>query len=296
MTQDALIWANSIGFTHHWGSTIIFAALAVAIVRTPLQMVAKKIVNKQAEATPLISAWRFQVHASRLKEALQLARIRKRILKERGCQDWKTWAPALGIPIWFFMSEALRRLCGARGGWLSLMTGNYRETAKPTMDAASSVSEQASVALSSSVEAVSNGIQSLSSAVETGLANGGMLWFTDLTVADPTMLLPVGLMGTMLWSMFPRNKEMRKLVFDIGNSQAYMAPGLKWRVRLSRGLLVMSVVVPAACCNLPAGLFLYWISSMMFTQLSGRFVDMALKNPRVIKPCDKRESWILRSP
>ncbi|GKT57130.1 mitochondrial export translocase Oxa2 [Colletotrichum tofieldiae] len=296
-TGEALIWLNSCS-SGHWGTTIIFAAFAVAVARTPLQMIAKHIVNKQAEAMPLLNAWKFQFRANRLSEALQLARTRKRLLRERGCQDWKAWAPALGIPIWFLMSETLRRLCGARGGWLSLLSGNYKDTAQSTTDAvaaaaAASLPEQASTTLSSSVEAVSDGLQSLSSTVEAGMANGGMLWFTDLTVADPTMALPGILMLTMGYTMFPKQEEMRKLVFDFGNSQAYMTPGLKWRVRLQRGLLVSAVIVPALCSNLPAGLFVYWIASMAFTQVSGKVVDRVFPKPHVIQPCRTREPIIL---
>ncbi|GKT49973.1 mitochondrial inner membrane protein oxa1-1 [Colletotrichum spaethianum] len=293
-TGEALIWLNSLGSTGHWGTTIIFAAFAVAVVRTPLQMIAKHIVNKQTETMPLLNAWRFQFRANRLSGALQLARTRKRLLKERGCQDWKAWAPALGIPIWFLMSETLRRLCGARGGWLSLLSGNYKDTTQPAVGAAAaSVPEQASTALSSSVEAVSNGLQSLGSTVEAGMANGGMLWFTDLTVADPTMALPGILMLTMGYTMFPKQEEMRKLVFDFGNSQAYMTPGLKWRVRLQRGLLVSAILVPALCSNLPAGLFVYWIASMAFTQVSGKVVDRVFPKPHTVQPCRHREPIIL---
>ncbi|KAK2026883.1 hypothetical protein LX32DRAFT_664981 [Colletotrichum zoysiae] len=292
-TGEALVWLNSFSSAGHWGTTILLAAFAVAVFRTPLQMVTKHVVNKQAEAMPLLNAWRFQLRSDRLSEALQLARTRKRLFKERGCQNWKAWAPALGIPIWFLMSETLRRLCGARGGWLSLLSGNYKDGAQPAADAAASLSEQASMPLSSSVQAVSDSVQSLSSTVEAGMANGGMLWFTDLTVADPTMALPGILMLTMGYSMFPRQEEMRRLVFDLRNPQVYMTPGLKWRVRLQRGLLVSAVLVPALCSNLPAGLFLYWIASMIFSQVSGKVVDVVFPKPRPVQPCRRREPIIL---
>ncbi|KAK2001867.1 hypothetical protein LX36DRAFT_569419 [Colletotrichum falcatum] len=291
-TGEALIWLNSL--TGHWGTTIVFAAFAVAVVRTPLQMITKQILNKQIEAMPLVNAWALQLPRSdRLSEALQLARTRKRLFKERGCQNWKAWAPALGIPIWLLMSETLRRLCGARGGWLSLLSGDYKDPAQPTADAAASLSEQMSPPLSPSLQTISDGLQSLGSTVEAGMANSGWLWFTDLTVADPTMALPGILMLTMGYAMWPRQKEMRNIVFDLGNSKLYMTPGLKWRVRLQRGLLVSAVLVPAVCCNLPAGLFLYWIASMTFSQVSGRVVDVVLPKPRAVQPCQRRERVVL---
>ncbi|WQF81625.1 Putative membrane insertase YidC/ALB3/OXA1/COX18 [Colletotrichum destructivum] len=295
-TGNALIWLNSLHPTGHWGTTIIFAAFAVAIVRTPLQMIAKHIINKQTEIVPMLNAWRFQLRSSnRLKETLQMARTRKRILKDRGCQDWKAWAPVLGIPFWFLMSETLRRLCGAHGGWLSLLSPNRQKTTVPATDAAASVSEQASAALSSPAEAVSDGLQSLSSTVEAGMANGGMLWFTDLTVADTTMLLPGMLMLTMGYTVFPKQEEMRKLVFDFGDFQAYMTSGLKWRIRLQRALLVSALIVPTLCSNLPAGLFVYWISSMVFGQVSSRVVDRVFPRPDTIKPCRKTERFLIES-
>ncbi|KAK1983167.1 membrane insertase OXA1/ALB3/YidC [Colletotrichum cereale] len=292
-TGEALIWLNSFSSGGHWGTTILFAAFAVAVVRAPLQMSTKHVINKQAEAMPLLNAWRFQFRHDRLSVPQQIARTRKRLFKERGCQRWKAWAPALGIPIWFLMSETLRRLCGARGGWLSLLSGNYKDAAQPTADAAASLTEQASTPLSSSVQAVSDGLQSLGSTVEAGMANGGMLWFTDLTVADPTLVLPGMLMLTMGISMFPQQEEMRNLVFNIGNPKVYMTPGLKWRVRLQRGLLVSAVLVPALCSNLPAGLFLYWIASSVLARVSGWLVDKVFPTPRIAQSCQRKEPIIL---
>ncbi|KAJ0169078.1 hypothetical protein CTA2_5 [Colletotrichum tanaceti] len=297
-TGNALIWLNSLH--GHWGITIIFAAFTVAIIRTPLQMFAKRTVNKQVEIVPMLNAWRFQLHSTnKLKETLEMARARNRILKDRGYQDWKAWAPLLGIPFWFLMSETLRRLCGAHGGWLSLLSGNSRNKARgttvPATDAGASVSEQASTALSSPVEAVSNGLQSLSSTAEAGMANGGMLWFTDLTVADPTMVLPGMLMLTMGYAVFPKQNDMRQLVFDFGGYPAYATPGLIWRVRLQRALLVSALLVPTFCARLPAGVFVYWISSMVFGQVSSRVVDNMLPRPDPIKPCRKVERFVITS-
>ncbi|OHE97603.1 hypothetical protein CORC01_07018 [Colletotrichum orchidophilum] len=292
-TAQAVVSLHSMNATGNWTGTIVFSALIVALARMPLQMVARRIIRQQRRVPPFEYAWRHEVQGTRLSRSIQVAQIRKRLLKERGCQDWKTWAPALGVPVWYLMSEALRRLCGSHGGILSLLTGNYKDNETSASVASASVSEQASTAASSSTEAVSSSLDSLSSVAEE-MANGGILWFTDLTVADPTLLLPVMLMGTLGWSMFPTGK-MRNHVFDIGKSQEFMPPGLKWRVRLRRGLLVTAILIPAVCLNLPAGIFVYWISSMLFGQISGKIMEKLYGKEHVFQPAPVTERFSLRS-
>ncbi|OLN92040.1 Mitochondrial inner membrane protein oxa1-1 [Colletotrichum chlorophyti] len=294
-TCDGLIWLNSLSAAPHWGSTIVAAALGVALIRVPLHLSSKYIANRQAESTPLISAWRHMISADRLSAALQLARIRKRIAKERGCQDWKAYGPVLGIPAWFLMSESLRRLLGAGGGWLSLLTSGNKKNTESAGEAAKSVSEYASTAWSSSTDVVSKHAQQLSDAVEA-MTSGGFLWFTDLTVADPTMFgLPLILAGTMSYSFWPKDKYMRELVFDTQGATEYLPPAVKWRVRLTRALLCTGVVVPALCVQLPAGLFLYWITSMWFNTFFSKIIDKSYKSPNIIKPCKNYERRTLRS-
>ena len=78
-----------------------------------------------------------------------------------------------------------------------------------------------------------------------GFARGGLLWFADLTVADPYFVLPVLSASLMMASgrISARN----------------VAPSQR------RTMLLLPVVFTAFIFRFPAGLFVYWITSNAFT-------------------------------
>jgi YidC/Oxa1 family membrane protein insertase len=78
-----------------------------------------------------------------------------------------------------------------------------------------------------------------------GFAGGGLLWFTDLTTADPYFILPVLSASLMMASgrISARN----------------VAPDQQ------RIMLLMPVAFTAFIARFPAGLFVYWITSNTFT-------------------------------
>ena len=76
-------------------------------------------------------------------------------------------------------------------------------------------------------------------------ASGGILWFKDLTVADPFYILPVLSAVTMLAA-----SEITAKNVD---------PQQRWLMRL------LPVVFTLFLLNFPAGLFMYWITSNLVT-------------------------------
>lgn len=74
---------------------------------------------------------------------------------------------------------------------------------------------------------------------------GGILWFTDLTAADPYLILPILSAVTMLLSMEITNKSME--------------PQQRWLMRL------MPIGITVFLWRFPAGLFVYWITSNIVT-------------------------------
>ncbi|KAL0940912.1 Mitochondrial inner membrane protein oxa1-1 [Colletotrichum truncatum] len=282
--QNALLHMHIEGIP--WHLAIPMLAVSVALVRFPLQAYSGKVIERQSEAAPVINSWRYVVSLGKLQKALRLARERKRILAERKAQDWKTWTPMLGVPFWLVNSEAIRRLCGANGGIFSLLTGNYKET---------TVSDQ-TAASSSAVDAVANGVQSVGPSLDLGVYNDAGQLLLDLAAPDPYFILPATLCFTMAYTFWPRTPEMRKLVFDLADSNtAFLPTSTKWRVRLSRATLLMSFAIPVICIQLPSGLFLYWITSMWATQGLNKLTTPEKKiKENAIRPCRKHEEWILR--
>lgn len=75
--------------------------------------------------------------------------------------------------------------------------------------------------------------------------DGGLFWFQDLSVYDPTLILPILSAVTMLASMEITNKSME--------------PQQRWLMRL------MPIGITVFLWRFPAGLFVYWITSNLVT-------------------------------
>lgn len=75
--------------------------------------------------------------------------------------------------------------------------------------------------------------------------DGGLFWFQDLSVYDPTLILPILSAVTMLVSMEITNKSME--------------PQQRWLMRL------MPIGITVFLWRFPAGLFVYWITSNLVT-------------------------------
>ncbi|MDQ4063556.1 MAG: YidC/Oxa1 family membrane protein insertase [Actinomycetota bacterium] len=85
-----------------------------------------------------------------------------------------------------------------------------------------------------------------------GFASGGLLWFANLTVADPYFVLPVLSASLMMAS---------------GSISARsVAPSQR------RMMLLMPVTFTAFIARFPAGLFIYWITSNAFTLVQNFFI------------------------
>ena len=85
-----------------------------------------------------------------------------------------------------------------------------------------------------------------------GFASGGLLWFADLTVADPYFVLPVLSASLMMASGWISARNV--------------AP------RQRRMVLLMPVAFTAFIARFPAGLFVYWITSNAFTLAQHSFM------------------------
>jgi YidC/Oxa1 family membrane protein insertase len=84
-----------------------------------------------------------------------------------------------------------------------------------------------------------------------GFAAGGLLWFADLTKADPYFVLPVLSASLMMASGWISARSV--------------GPGQR------RMVLLMPVAFTAFIARFPAGLFVYWITSNAFTLAQNSF-------------------------
>lgn len=82
------------------------------------------------------------------------------------------------------------------------------------------------------------------------LQTGGLLWFTDLTAADPFYILPLAVTGTMI------------LVLELGAESGINNPNMRAMKSVFR---IMPIVLLPFTINFPTAVFTYWLTSNCFS-------------------------------
>lgn len=85
------------------------------------------------------------------------------------------------------------------------------------------------------------------------LAEGGALWFTDLTVADPTYMLPA-LAGLSFLA-----------TVELGAADGMEGQPEATRKKMKNAMRVVALAVPLVSTSLPASVFMYWTASNVFS-------------------------------
>lgn len=239
----------------------------------------------------------------------RFGRTSSRIWKKFGLQDWKLYTNVLGLPFWLIGIDAVRRLCGGPAGILGRLflgagsdqtdtavtaavgaqaagEGGANNLAMPSGTGASDTPAdlmQAGAPLPGSdmLDTVAHTV------AESSLTTGGALWFPDLTVPDPWHVLPLTLSAVLVLNLWPKTVAQRQAIFNLdvdgGNGpstvtspRAGTAPmptlGIKGRLSLQRGLLVVSFLVGPLTMNLPAALHLYWITSSAVSLVTAKLL------------------------
>ncbi|KAG6012111.1 hypothetical protein E4U43_007938 [Claviceps pusilla] len=282
LTADGISAVHNAGIP--WYLSIPIVALGVNLTfRLPIQHYTRRLVVRRNELTPLISAWTSR-HAASVSlssrasasgsaqgggsdpERLRGLRVaglteksRRRIYKTWGVQRWKTLAPFLSMVPFVVVSEALRRLCGAPTGWISHQIG------------------LASMA-DSSVAGVTT-LSDTSGLFDAQLAQGGCLWFVDLTAMDPYYLLPLtcsALLARTSWGRLSRDQLGALLSLDgPSSSSASSSPSpsgtISPMVRIQRSVgrvLLLMPLLPILFADLPSAIFLYWATTFALNDVN----------------------------
>ncbi|XP_060031329.1 mitochondrial inner membrane protein OXA1L [Erinaceus europaeus] len=82
------------------------------------------------------------------------------------------------------------------------------------------------------------------------LKTGGLLWFQDLTLSDPTYILPLVVTATM-WG-----------VLELGAETGMQSSDIQWMRNFIR---VMPLAVLPITIHFPTAVFVYWLSSNVFS-------------------------------
>ena len=261
-----------------WGLTLPLLALIVQTsLRAPTSIWARKRSQVAASIRPLSSAWSPIIQA-RIKSqyGAQGPEACGFLIKEEwrtkvkelhrafGIKRWVAFLPLLQLPFWLLPMETLRRMCGLRESLLSYLTG---------WASGATAAEQTS-------EAASAGIP-----VEASLASEGLLWFPDLLVADPKLILPFVLSGALWMNISRHERQFRQDNIELPKKQIY----------LQRFLKMMALVAVPVGLQIPSAMVLYWTSSALVGLAQNTLIDRIWALPKTPTPCKPRQKNLMKA-
>ncbi|KAH7408056.1 60Kd inner membrane protein-domain-containing protein [Cadophora sp. MPI-SDFR-AT-0126] len=280
LSHDALTSLHTFTGLPWCYSIPLFALLLRTTLILPLSIYARRSTVKQISLIPLIESWKHPLRHETMREvghlgpnvaqSTLLKKIRRKrgeIYKRHGCGTWKNFLSMAQIPVFLSVMEALRKMCGSKQGILGLMLGGNEvmEAGKGAMGADSRITGDGLLDTAINIP------------LETSLATEGALWFPNLLLADPHLVLPFALSGTILLNI-------------LGGRTPYAAMGL-WRQRITRSLSLVALCIGPLMLNVPSALLIYWISSSGTAYLQGVLLNKFMPLPKPVLPCEPKGQW-----
>jgi inner membrane protein COX18 len=171
------------------------------------------------------------------------------------------------VGVWLGMSETLRCMVGMHYGLFGVLL--------------------AGVGLAPAPSGMFHG-QLCPHLIQPSMATEGILWFTDLTAADPTGCLSVLFASLAFFSL----KTFTVVHYDPYNAASTYSPTMPTREKLSYLALkarpflpYTSILIVPFTIKVPAALLLYWITSMASAMLANKIIRSAMPIPKVVTPC-----------
>jgi len=173
-----------------------------------------------------------------------------------GCGRWKLFLPIVQLPIWLLAIETIRKMCGTRTGLLGLIAAQFSSSADPP----------------SGPEGV---------LVEETFATEGALWFENLLVPDPQLILPFMLSGVMFLNLSHAQRGANQTI---------------WQRRLMNSLKVVALAIGPLTLQIPSAMLVYWISSGLLAYTQGAILDKIMPVKPPVLPCKPKRHFQSRLP
>ena len=251
-----------------WAATLPLVAVLVRLTITgPLALYGYTISNRRREIFPLLHAWRATItrnvmRTHRAEGPVACERIIERQAREKGAeirkrmgvQYWKSSLTWIQLPTFLLFIDTVRNMCITHHGLLS----RFKST--PEKD------------VTSEGEAVQ---PDMNPYFEPTLATEGALWFPDLLVPDPMLILPFTLSASLFASILYYERRAR----------AAGIPLSVWRIRLQRIIKIVALAMGPATLGMPSGILVYWISSSLCNLAQSVFHERYIPTTAAIQPC-----------
>lgn len=264
-----------------WVASIPLAAITVRLViATPLQIWSLRQREASQQVNRFLVAWNkvYQKKAvtsdqqsgsvkmgpvqAELIVTRELNETKRRLHKTWGVYPGASYAQVLLLPVWLSVMESLRRMVGMSSGLLGMIQSWYESM---PVDGGASIP------------------------VEPSMATQGALWFPDLLAADSTCALPVILSAMM----FTNITWGWKLASAAEIAEMSVGQAIKNRLLkvLKRTLQVLSIwLAPTMIFSeAPAGLLIYWISSVVFATAQTKVLHKIVPTRQSVAPAKGRQ-------
>ena len=260
-----------------WAATLPLTALLLRItIIGPLTTYSHAITLRRAALNPLMQAWQHVFRRKVMKDHAALGPVEcqklvkklyqqkwKEIIQARGVQFWKILLNWLQLPIFLVVIETIRKMSGVGEGLLGLLMKRFQNSEDVGQDGATQ-----------------DGAGSLLFSVEPSFANEGALWFPDLLVSDPQLILPFLLSGVLFSNLLFHERVALKTSSIPSKSQR----------RLRSVLKIVALAIGPLTLQVPSAMLVYWISSSLFALGQNVFLQWYMPSPKAITPCKPRQS------
>ena len=272
-TQNLIIGLHSITGLP-WAATLPLTAILIRLgVLGPLATYAHIKSNQRRDIYPLVYAWQHAIRKRVLREhsaqgpaachkiaGKQLTVKGREIRKIMGVQYWKSSLSWLQLPVFLVVIESIRKMCGTRSGLLGLMMRRPGEEA-------------------SRDEILADTDVGVNYELKQSLASEGALWFPDLLLPDPALILPFMLSGCLFANIMFHDRRAAAAGIELG----------KWQLRFQRSMKVVALAIGPATLGVPSAMLVYWITSSLCALGQNLFLEWYLPGKPVVKPCKPKD-------
>lgn len=263
-----------------WVTIPVVAATVNFTIRLPIQLYAQKIRNERHKLQPLAYAWSTTIRreaeqkiqmnsmtpAEQMKERREawkrLGGVYKKMYKEFDCQTWKSFIPWVSMVPFVAFADAMRKIAGvsAFSGFqtpIDLLPST--ETAMPPEPL--ELSDQLPV-------------------LDQSLLDGGLLWFSDLSAADPYCMLPLACMAVLGAQVWPKANVQYVVGQLLRRDPEKVETGYgKLQGTIQRAVILMPFF-PLLWLNLPSAVVLYALTTFSFNALNSYLAVKVFPKPR----------------
>ncbi|MCJ1403482.1 hypothetical protein MMC11_006705 [Xylographa trunciseda] len=274
MSQAHQVFTSVHSFTGlPWVLALPLTAFLVRLcLITPFNIYGQQTLRRRVALQPLLYAWarplavRVATEHGTQSEAYRQKMLKKglhykqrELYRKFGIKQWPIFAPLINFPVWLVFMETIRRMCGTHEGLLGLIAKAFKQSEDETEVALTPVEAGASSAY-----------------IEPSMAFEGALWFPDLLVPDPMLILPFALSACFFATIVQQDRR-------ILNRFGVLT---KWQTRRSRISKLVVLAIGPLTLHLPSAMLVYWMASSLTVLGQNILLDTILPIPTVAVPTD----------